>query len=366
MTNYCPELFRTMYVQKLNENEVKLGHCCISARSELTSTVDMHHEFLKKGRVFYLEHNKLPPACNICVDLENKGVNTPRLDNLKNITQEVTVPKLEMLFYNCDPICNLKCIMCGGEWSSSWIEDEVKLGIRSDLKINHTKNNNLYHDMDLSNLTAIHFNGGEPFMTQDHLNLLAFVCRTRTAKNIGVSYNTNATWPITQEILDMWAKFGGVTVYCSIDGTHEVFDYVRYGDSWQNVEANIKSYQNIKLEHFQIKIAAAIGLHNILYVDELYSWADQNNLELTLGCVTHHLEIKNFPFAAKQQLISYLHSLPGTTNTQIILSAANAIDENSDLSWLYWIKNLDRIRGNNWRQSLRKLYELDSEYFDSI
>ena len=55
-------------------------------------------------------------------------------------------------------------------------------------------------------------------MTRDHLNVLQYIVDNGSARDTQILYSTNGTFPLTDEILEMWTKFSGLDLSCSIDG----------------------------------------------------------------------------------------------------------------------------------------------------
>jgi hypothetical protein len=374
MKNYCSLIFQNLYVEKVNKTQSKLGFCCSSETTEATDTVTFNHPTLKSGRKHLLDTGELPPACARCSNDERNGAVSLRLtgDNSDYIKYGVET-KLTKIHYNCDTVCNLKCITCGGQYSSSWIEDEIKLGWPSRDRIMPTKNNALIYNLDLSNVISVYFNGGEPFMSLDHIKFLTHLINVSDPSKITISYNTNATWPITEEMLNVWKKFKKVHILCSIDGIGDVFEYVRFPGNWQSVSKNLIDFKQITQSNVEIRITPVIGIHNILYIDQLLSWCTEHNFltafdedfngNLTVGGI---FTLHDFPKEHRGHLIEYLSSIPMPERQRHqLISATTPLTEQTN-GWLDQLIRLDKIRGNDWTKSLSKLYELNSEYYDKI
>ena len=62
MNNYCTNLFNSIYIVKVNESDVKLGHCCASKLAPPMATIDFTNDFLTNNRNFYIETGELPVA----------------------------------------------------------------------------------------------------------------------------------------------------------------------------------------------------------------------------------------------------------------------------------------------------------------
>jgi MoaA/NifB/PqqE/SkfB family radical SAM enzyme len=247
--------------------------------------------------------------------------------------------------------------MCNGGFSSAWREDEVKLGLRISATMKKTKHNNLLQNSDISKLEHVYFNGGEPMMSRDHINVLTHIVQNGTPAAVQLSYSTNGTCAVTEEVLELWSKFGSVKLLVSIDCVGPAFEYVRYPAKWKLVEKNLLDFKEAESKKFQASINASIGVHNILYYDELYNWCTEHDYEHMVLPVGGNLSALNFPLEHKDHLLDYLNKLPESDSRSVLISLANSISSPS-LDWIGFLNSLDRIRNNSWKIELQKLYDL--------
>ena len=371
MKNYCPDLFNTVFVQKNSEDKVLLGHCCVSKFGGLRDTVDINDSFLVDNRRYYLETGELPEACEYCTKIETEGFYSRRQMHARRNVEQNSFPvqvQLEKLEYNCDNICNLKCIMCSSYYSSSWIDDEIALGFPVLQKIKHTKHNNLLYNVDVSKVTAVYFNGGEPLMTRDHINVLNYIIETGNPKKVWLSYSSNGTFPITEELLSIWKQFGGVEMLFSIDATGDAYNYIRYPGNWNEVESNLLGFIQARnqLLNYNLGFLITVGIHNVFYLNNTIKWATDHGFKFITQDTNGRsaLSLANFPTQHVDRLHEHVGQLPDELTRQNILSQSSLSKD--DTRWVQYLNNLDRIRGNSWRQSLSLLYNLNPEYFDSI
>lgn len=365
MKNYCPDLFQNLYVEKINETQTTIGFCCVSKVSPPTSEIKFDLDYLEEQRNYYRLTQELPHSCSQCINNEANGSTSRRLQELKNFNYHhghnyVLTNDFRKLQYNCDNICNLKCIMCSSMYSSAWIKDEILLGKSPNKKIKPTKRNKLIFDFDVSKITQIYFNGGEPLMTRDHINVLNYALEHSDPKNINILYNTNATFPITEEMLFIWEKFRNVTLIASIDALHEQFEYIRFPAKWKLVEQNLLNYKN----NVEINIGANIGIHNVLYFNDLYEYACENNIKFNLQSDTQgDLSLTNTPFHLIPLIKENLSKAVDSNLKETLLATLDLITRPST-RWVRRLYQLDKIRNTNWEHSLSKLYNLDSKFFN--
>lgn len=366
MSQYCPELFNNLYVEKYTQNQVKLTSCCLQYRDDknLTDQIDFHFPLLEQQRQQFKDTGILPTSCSHCTTSEANGIKSKRLWLLEETTSRSTQTKLTRLNYNCDVICNLKCIICSSFASSAWIEDEIKLGLPMKPTIRPTKHNQLILDIDLSDLTYINFNGGEPLMSKDHLRVLDYIIKDYRPDNIQLVYNSNGTFPVTDDIMKRWNKFNQVTVSPSIDATHEQFEYIRFPANWQTVCANLKDMQNRGITLF---FHAVVGVHNIMYLDKWLEFIEQEfpNAHRGISSSLDKLEIADFPKHLLPQLTAHLNRMPDSDIKDSLLSMCQGINRHNT-DWITYLNKLDQIRGNSWTATFERLYSLDPVYFDAF
>jgi sulfatase maturation enzyme AslB (radical SAM superfamily) len=224
-----------------------------------------------------------PEVCKPCFDLEDQGVESLRQRHIKNSIPESRInlypnaldnlrddysmpfefPTIEIKLNN---LCNLKCRMCNPLDSTSWKDwDEV-------LPFYKKENNYLvptvqrlvktpgqyigpFDDTDnwwesfeklLPHFRRVEFAGGEPLMDPQHYKILNML--KPYGKNIEIKYATNGTTlgiSKGRTIHDYWPYFRSVAVNVSIDGIHDVYNYIRGNGNFNQVEQNIKEIQTI-------------------------------------------------------------------------------------------------------------------------
>jgi sulfatase maturation enzyme AslB (radical SAM superfamily) len=224
-----------------------------------------------------------PDVCKPCFDLEDQGVESLRqrhingvipearinlypnvLDSLRqDYTMPFEIPTMEIKLNN---LCNLKCRMCHPMDSTSWndwdqVEDfYIKEGNFLpkkviDLNLQRKPFLDSFEDTDnwwasfeklLPHFRRVEFAGGEPLMDPQHYRILDML--KPYGKNIELKYATNGTTlGISKErtIHDYWPHFRSIAVNVSIDGIHDVYNYIRGNGDFNQVKENIKEIQKI-------------------------------------------------------------------------------------------------------------------------
>ncbi len=224
-----------------------------------------------------------PEVCKPCFDLEDQGVESLRQRHIKNaipesrinlypnaldaLRDDYTMPfELPTMEIKLNNLCNLKCRMCNPLDSTSWNDwDEVKPFYEKEgnylvktvdrLVDKPGKYIGPFDDTDrwwesfeklLPHFRRVEFAGGEPLMDPQHYKILDML--KPYAKNIEIKYATNGTTlgiKGGRTIHDYWPYFKSVAVNVSIDGIHDVYNYIRSNGDFNLVEQNIKEIQTI-------------------------------------------------------------------------------------------------------------------------
>ena len=158
-----------------------------------------------------------PQTCRKCWREEAAGRLSKRmhtLDRLKHMlsdTQDWTTQAKPLMFLDLKlgNICNLKCRICGSWSSSTFATEELQAMDREQAKSSHhyqmlragawpRENPVFWTEIEhvADQIQYIEFTGGEPFMIQEHFDLLQRLVDRGLASNIEIHYNTNGTqWP---------------------------------------------------------------------------------------------------------------------------------------------------------------------------
>jgi organic radical activating enzyme len=183
-------------------------------------------------------------------------------------------------------ICNLKCRICGSWSSSQFATEEINQLPREQQKSSHAyqmlragawprENAQFWQQIDsvLTDIRYIEFTGGEPFMIDEHFDMLQGIIDRGIAHQVEIHYNTNGTqYPARGEAI--WRHFKTVEIAFSIDDVGERFEYQRTNADWAVVLDNITSFQYLKTQmpNLQLQCCSTVNVFNVRYIDELAQW----------------------------------------------------------------------------------------------
>jgi len=297
-----------------------------------TSTLEeaFQSSYMRQLRADFIEGKK-PETCRRCWDEESAGRVSKRMNSLlrlRHMINDVKVDftedqgKLIFLDLKLGNICNLKCRICGSFSSSKWAQEEIEIqkewpkSNQNSIPHDNLKkgqwprhNNDFWENMDalLPYIRYFEFTGGEPFLIQEHFDLLRKAVEKGYSKNIEIHYNTNAT-TFPKEGLELWPHFKIVEIAFSIDDVGPRFEYQRFGANWQQAKDNIEKFYQLRNQNKNIILqhCLTINVYNIFYLNDLFEWMLEQNFNSTYFNVLHdawYYSIRSLPQEAKQQII---------------------------------------------------------------
>ena len=239
-----------------------------------------------------------PATCNRCWEEEAAGRDSKRIHSrvrLKELYQKVdwdnnNPDQLWFVDLKLGNICNLKCRICGSWSSSKWAAEEMDYLPKGADKKSHIaytwlkqgkwpeESPDFWANLKslLPHIKYFEFTGGEPWLIQEHWDLLQYAAEHGYSKNIDIHYNTNATQRLGPHTM-VWDKFGRVDIAFSIDNVGQRFEYERYGADWDlanNIIDSVHWTKKVDTPNITTQLCFTINIQNVYYLDELLAWAD--------------------------------------------------------------------------------------------
>jgi len=220
------------------------------------------------------------PGCSKCYQEESLGQKSLREKfNEEYDTESVSLDFLEIGFNN---VCNLTCDGCWGEFSHSWAkksnpEQPIKLLIKKTTPIESIP----------SSIKKVLFLGGEPLMTNKHKK---FLKKIEQLSELEVIYNTNGSFLLDTDTIDLLKQCKHVKFIVSIDGHGDLNEKVRSGSNWSDT---IDFLNQISLLDFDLIVHSVIHLNNWQGFKELSDFVEYNKYHWTINVLTYpsHLYI---------------------------------------------------------------------------
>ena len=360
--NWCPEIYRGMFVDRINDDHIRVAPCCQAESSiELIDGFDFNTSpHLSKLRQEF-NNNKQPIACNKCWEVEKIGHKSRRQSAIEffDISFPNTNVVLEGLDHSATWACNLACIMCGPSNSSLWAsQNNLSKQELFHLGRQFQKSNNFLEKIDVTQIKKLHFNGGEPMLNNDQTALLLKLEEQDVLKNAFISYNTNGTVMPSKQIIKLWSKTRLVKLFFSIDAVGPAFEYIRWPGNWEQTSKNILDMKANLPSNVMFGFNSTVGGYNILEMPDVYHWFTQNLKHNKEGdrsdfCwqFANNFDPKHLSSTIKMQAIKQLEPITELGGIVNYLKLTMNFPEN--LSWAAQLNDIDCKRNTNWKTALK-------------
>jgi len=297
--------------------------------SLLTTDLDEIHnsEYMKRLREQFV-NGEQPDTCRKCWNEERSGRTSKRMHTIDRLKHIVTDTKwtqdakpLVFIDFKLGNICNLKCRICGSWSSSTFAAEEVSFEGKDSFHYQMLKdgawprrNQKFWTEIDklMEQIRYLEFTGGEPFMIQEHFDLLQRMVDRGIASNVEIHYNTNGT-QFPKHAESIWKHFKLVEIAFSIDDVGPRFEYQRANAIWDEVNANMDQFEAMRDRNtnIQLQVCSTVNVFNVMYLEGLANWIDTRNFDFVYWNMLHearHHSVSTLPERAKELVSNRLMS----------------------------------------------------------
>ena len=269
---FCPYLFLHYHLDTDKATKV----CCHATGSINGETIDFNSSIYNNLRKKTLNNEPLT-FCRRCYQAEEQGFTSLRqrcIDDVVSLRREDLLmdqvgkfqagARILPLWYDLriSNNCNLSCIMCGPQYSSTWAKQLNKDNSYLMYEANVEINQDAY---------KIQLAGGEPFMIKNFARMLEKINNT----DCEIVVNTNAT-VITKPLFDQLKRFRNVWIVLSIDGYGELNDRIRQGSNWNTIVENVKTFMD---SGFAVLVNTVLQRDNVNHLYELGKWIESMGID---------------------------------------------------------------------------------------
>lgn len=361
-SNWCPEVYRSLFIDKHNNDHVRIAPCCqaYSAVEPADTFNFVTSPYINSIRQQF-DRNERASACKRCWQAEDAGLRSRRQSSIEfyNLPTEDRTVVLEGLDHSATWACNLACIMCSPFSSSTWAT-ELKTNNQELHRIGRSfpKYNNYLKQLDLTAIKKLHFNGGEPLRNSEHVALMQQLETQGDFSNVLLSYNTNGTTMPGDKAVEMWSRAKAVRIYFSIDAIGAAFNYIRYPGQWEEVAGIMLTMKETMPSNVMFGINATIGCYNIFETVDVLKWFKENlatNREgdvsdfnwqsssgYNINCLSKHVKIAAAEYISQQPELDSLS-----------IHIRSELEHPESDNWITKLAALDLRRGTDWRSSLQ-------------
>jgi len=263
---FCAHAWTHSYIGSHYERQL----CCV-AEEFPNLRKSSHEDFwnseeMRDARLKMIKGQKVD-ECALCYETERLGMKSAR--NNANIDQLLKMDDYDEFDINLNGYvnkapsyfdyrtiyCNLQCVICGDVFSSKHIHLKKKMKyshheFNVDREFENSMSDQLINAIRNKEVNRIYWAGGEPMLSHIHWKVIEEMNilyeDPEYKKYIGtihMFYNTNLTrlyWK-NKFIPTLLKKFKP-RIQASIDGTHEVFEFIRDGAKWDKIKYNWDQY----------------------------------------------------------------------------------------------------------------------------
>lgn len=320
----CVDIFKNINIV-VKDSALEVSPCCVSP-TRPTASIDFDSDpYLAEIRN-QATAGKFPTACSNCEKTEHAGLSSRRLGSnswFKDHNMYNTDVELVRIDYWVGDTCNLACVICSPENSSTW-KQELKIPVEN----RKVTSNRYWQTLDLSNIKFVHFNGGEPLLSKEHVN---FLHALENKQKIHIIYNTNGTILPNKELINLWEQFQLVQLDFSIDDIGSRFEYQRFPAKWDQVIDNLQWYIDNAPHNCIFAVNTSVGILNHGNLEQLNAWLQTN----------FHTTRFTDPIEHRQQFTMGMFALDGADKRKSkIITTLDSIDQR---------------RGTNWRETFPEL-----------
>ena len=328
---FCPYPWMHLYVGP----DSNVLPCCVGDQNyPLGNVSDQSIDSIAKSDKFNkLRYNMLnkkrSKECQYCYVKEDNQLPSPRLGAISrwgNSDSFVDKDHVDGKIKSFEPvyldirlnnICNLKCRMCSGYFSSAIAQEEIS--IYGNTKFKNLSGSTKQRQQAFNNIAKhipqaekIYFAGGEPLLAPEHYQILEMLVDCGNT-NVELVYNTNFTTTTYRNtsVFDLWKKFKNVKIGASLDAHGKVAEYIRHGTKWTEIEQNLNLLKKY-CPDVKFAVTSTVGLLNVESLIFLQQqWHKSGLLEiqhfsLTVMISPDHLTVSVLPIHHKQRLESMI------------------------------------------------------------
>ena len=321
------------------------------------------------------------PECQACWVREETNNDSKRIHYNTRVSIKETHPHtLQTLEIALDTTCNMMCRICQPSQSSKWASATKVIDKLNNL---HNNKNSRYNiatvdtstkdhllrviiNSDLTKLSRIRINGGEPFYSKNLLPVLQKIDSDAGLENVQLEFNTNGSIFPKKETLDLLLKAKKLTLEFSIDAVGKLAEVTRYGGSWENIEQTIKKWK-MTFPNAVFSVHSVISLLNLSQLNELRKWTDEIGIEwnwyFLLG--PRHLSVYQLPKKYKQELFDHMEDFPQITKLykELMIDGPTHIKNHYGM-FLTFTKTLDAYHNNSFESVNPETYKLIEKLYN--
>jgi sulfatase maturation enzyme AslB (radical SAM superfamily) len=392
----CPEPFTGI----TTTTNGQFRPCCVVSDEFRTIPVDqMYYSHQHDFQSFYNGHfmkrlrtamktdtdtDFLNTYCSKCIKEETSGNRSSRqwylsrFDNIfksnKNELETIIHNETFPTFFHTMQLnnlsgnyCNLSCNMCSEHFSSSILNEKIKLNepitviantVNGKLSPLIKQDNSEQFTQELkgilSNTLEIKFAGGEPLLSKENYELLSLCDNKDTVIRIITNGTVNPS-----KFINICKKFKQVHVNISIEGIGAVNNYIRYSSNWVDI---VDSYKKFLQAGYKVTFVTTVNSINIGSLADILNVIPEKHVSFASLVDNNFYSLNSIPPDIKDVYLKRLKLFkPFNQKDRLINFLENCTYVETDMiEMIQHIKRRDKLRGTN----LLNVFPEWKEYYD--
>lgn len=307
-----------------------------------------------------LAENKPHSNCTNCYKLEHGkigfNVRSDRYYYLKSLARvpyttydsmDTSLSTVDIRWRNT---CNLACVYCGPELSSTW---DKELGTNVTVNEEQLTNTKRYVLDNAHKLKNVYLAGGEPLLIKENSELL-----DRLNPDCTVRINTNLS-NLKGPVYERASKFKNVHWTVSVETMDKEFEYIRYGASWDKFLQNLNTIRSLNHKISFNMLWFVLNPYSVFDTVDFFRSLGYHQNAFIIGPLTGPIEydVRNLNNLTLQDLNTRLKArIQGVDNRYLLhnsyVNMLVHLDEKFDKQTSNTVKTLqemDKRRGNNYK-----------------
>ena len=314
MSKYCADLQGGMWLQYSTSTSSWYAKPCCMFGTKYPITSNINQEFWQHPKIIQQRKDnvagmELPADCNCCRNTEQEGNYSRRQAfNDRLGTQRQLPESVIEIDIQSDFSCNLACRICGPELSTLWrqVDPQYKIDSKKlSIKAKNIDVLDLLKTIPTHDIKQVHFQGGEPLLSNTHIQILEQLQQQVDVSELIVWYHTNGTQRVSDKILKFWEKFKGIEIYFSMDDMGARMEYQRWPVQWHDLHDNALWYRENLPHNAMLYVERTVGVLNAYWVDELEKWHQQYFCQSKYGdqiSMNYHICTGSYSLKAASEL----------------------------------------------------------------
>jgi hypothetical protein len=375
MKNYCADLQGGLWLQYNTKTAAWDGKpCCLYGEQfPIKENINLEywqHPKIVAERQANILGEDLPKNCKKCKITELSGNFSRRQAWNERLGTDWSMPDSVIeLDVQCDFSCNLACRICSPQFSTLWrqVDPLYKINAKKfKVRANTVNATELIKTMPTHDIAQIHFQGGEPFLSNTHIQILEQLQDHVDLSQISLWYHSNGTQQVSDSILKFWEKFKMLEIYFSLDDIGPRMEYQRWPVVWNELHENMLWYRENLPHNALLRIERTIGILSAYWVDELEKWHSQYFSESKYGdtiSINYHGCVGPYSLDAvseqyKQAVLDKFESTHWVYKTFMDLKTNSQIDISKAFADL---NRHDQLRNQSWKSVYPEFLEWYSD-----